>query len=82
MRELESFIAKEDFWNDTDKATTLLKERTRISELIDAWELIHQDIEDADTLLALAREEADKDAELEVENLVTELEKKVKKFSI
>ncbi|MBF0376120.1 MAG: peptide chain release factor 2 [Desulfamplus sp.] len=82
LRELESFIAREDFWNDTDKATNLLKERTRISELIESWKAIRQDIEDADTLLSLAREEDDKDAELEVEGLVIELEKKVKKFSI
>ncbi|MBF0112128.1 MAG: peptide chain release factor 2 [Desulfamplus sp.] len=82
LRELESFIAKEDFWSDTDRATLLLKERTRISELIESWESIRRDIEDADTLLSLAKEEGDKDAESEVEELVKELEKKVKKFSL
>ncbi|WP_342743889.1 peptide chain release factor 2 [Desulfamplus magnetovallimortis] len=82
LRELESFIAREDFWNDAEKATELLKERTRISDLIDAWNAIHGEIEDAETLLELAREERDKDAESEVESQLEALENRIKKFSI
>ena len=82
LGELESFIAQEDFWNDNDKATELLKERTRISDLIEAWQGIYTQIEDADTLLELAREEKDKDVEKEVEIQLRRLEKKIKKFSI
>ncbi|SMD01871.1 bacterial peptide chain release factor 2 (bRF-2) [Desulfocicer vacuolatum DSM 3385] len=82
LRELESFIAREDFWNDNDKATELLKERTRISDLIEAWQAIYTEIEDADTLLELAREEKDKEVEKEVESQLKRLEKKIKSFSI
>jgi peptide chain release factor 2 len=82
LRELESFIAREDFWNDNDKATELLKERTRISDLIEAWQAIYTEIEDAETLLELAREEGDKEVEKEVESQLKRLGKKIKTFSI
>ena len=82
LRELESFIAQADFWDNAERATTLLKERTRIAELIDSWNAIHGEVEDAETLLELAKEEGDKDAEHEVERQLQMLEKKIKRFSI
>ncbi|MFH1153620.1 MAG: peptide chain release factor 2 [Pseudomonadota bacterium] len=82
FRELESILGKGDFWNDPERATTLLKERTRILELIDAWEALHRDIEDAETLLEMALEESDKDAEAEVDLQLKDLAKRIKTFSI
>ena len=82
LRELESFIAREDFWNDNDKATEMLKERTRISDLIDAWQSIYTEIEDAETLLELAREEGDKEVEQEVDVQLQKLDKRIRSFSI
>jgi len=74
--------AREDFWNDPDDATAKLKERTRVSELIDTWDSIFAEIEDAETLLELANEEGDKEAEDEVDLLLNSLGKRVKKFSV
>ena len=74
--------AREDFWNDPDDATAKLKERTRVSELIDTWDSIFAEIEDAETLLELANEEGDKEAEAEVDLLLERLGEKVKKFSV
>ncbi|MCD4723170.1 MAG: PCRF domain-containing protein, partial [Desulfobacula sp.] len=82
LRELEIIISKENFWNDSDKATGLLKERTYLSNLLETWENIYKDIEDADILLELALEESDKDSEKEVAVLLSVLEKKIKKFSV
>ena len=75
-------ISKEDFWNDPDQATALLKERTCLSNLLETWENIYKEIEDAEILLELALEESDKDSELEVSVLLSSLEKKIKKFSV
>ncbi len=50
-------IAKEDFWDDQDKATQLLKERTRISELIDECESIYKEVEEV--LIQLENAEVD-----------------------
>ncbi len=74
--------AREDFWNDPDRATTLLKERTRISDLIDTWDAIFEEIEDAETLLELAHEEGDKETEKDVGRQLGELEARVKTFSV
>ncbi|MBU1344076.1 MAG: peptide chain release factor 2 [Proteobacteria bacterium] len=82
LRELEHIISKEDFWNDADKATDLLKERTILSNLLENWESIYKDIEDAEILLELALEESDKESEMEVAGLISVLEKRIKKFSV
>ncbi len=50
--------------------------------LLETWENIYQEIEDADILLELALEESDKEIENEVAVLLSILEKKIKKFSI
>ncbi len=75
-------IAREDFWNDPDTATAKLRERTRISDLIETWDNIFAEIEDAETLLELAHEEDDKETEREVELQLNRLGQKVKKFSV
>jgi len=74
--------AREDFWSDPDRATTLLKERTRVSDLIDTWDGIFEEIEDAETLLELAHEEGDKETEQEVDRQLEALEGRVKTFSV
>ncbi|WDP90927.1 MAG: peptide chain release factor 2 [Desulfobacter sp.] len=82
LRELELLIAREDFWNDADNATRLLKERTTISGLIESCDAIFSDLEEAQVMLELAREEGDKELEEEAADLLEALGKKVKKFSI
>ncbi|MBA3010217.1 MAG: PCRF domain-containing protein, partial [Proteobacteria bacterium] len=79
FRELEHFIARQDFWDDADKATDLLKERTTLSGLLETCQSISDDIEEADLLLEMALEESDKESEQEVANLLTALERKIKK---
>ncbi len=75
-------MSRQDFWDDSDKATTLLKERTHLANLLETCDLIYKEIEDAGILLELALEESDKDSEMEVAGLLSRLEEKIKKFSI
>ncbi len=82
LRELEQIISKENFWNDADTATILLKERNTLSKLLETWETLYSGIEDADVLLELAHEESDKESEKEVADLIHSLEKKIKRFSV
>ena len=58
-------IAKQNFWNDADQATRLLKERTSLSGLIETCHTIFTEIEEVDILMEMAREEEDKDGEKE-----------------
>lgn len=82
LKELEFLSAKENFWDDPEKATELLKERTRISVLLQEFEDLYNSIEDTDTLLELAREESDKQAEKEVDVQLSALAKQIKNYSI
>ncbi len=76
------FIAREDFWNDADNATRLLKERTTIAGFIESCEAIFSDLEEAQVMLELAKEGQDKELEQEAAELLEALEAKVKTFSI
>ena len=60
----------------------MLKERTRIAELIDNCENIFKEAEDAEILLELAHEESDEESLKEVEKQIISLEKRIKQFSI
>ena len=75
-------LAKEDFWNNPEESTPILKERTAISGLIEKYKTLYDELEDNETLLDLAIEEADDSAVEEVSQIVPELEKKIKQLSL
>ena len=60
----------------------MLKEQTRLSELIDQCHSLCSEIEDARVLLEMAHEEADKEAEADVARQLADIEKKIKQFSL
>ncbi len=60
----------------------MLKERTTIAGFIDTCNAIFSEIEDAEVMLELAKEESDKAAEQEAGKMLRHLEKKVKQFSL
>jgi peptide chain release factor 2 len=74
--------ARQDFWNDADQATRLLKERTFLSGLIETCHTIFTEIEEVGIFMELAQEEEDKEGEKEAAALLAKLEKKIQKFSI
>ena len=59
LTELAALAAAPDFWNDGPRAQEILKEQTRSRETVDEWERAQRALEDAETLLELAREAAD-----------------------
>lgn len=75
-------IAREDFWTDAENATERLKERTVLAGLLETWESIYKDLEDAQVLHELALEESDKESEQEAARMAADLEKRIKRFSI
>ncbi len=82
LKELELILAKPDFWDDSDKATVLLKERTHLADLIGTCQQIYQDIEDAQIFFELASEEDDAQSQEEAETLILKIEKEIKAFSL
>ena len=76
--ELDKIAAQEGFWNDSQNAQVLLKERTQIKSLIDAWEEEEKTLLDAKALLDLSLEEKDDETLIEAQ---THLEKSEKGIS-
>jgi peptide chain release factor 2 len=62
---------KEDFWNDTERATAVLKEKNNLMTTVEAWHLKQRDISDVQVLYDMAVEEQDEGA---LEDISAELE--------
>ncbi|MFO7751084.1 MAG: PCRF domain-containing protein, partial [Desulfobacteraceae bacterium] len=75
-------MAREDFWDDPDGATELLKERNTVVNHIEMWDELYKAVEEAELLLEMANEEGDKEAENDVDQQLQSLEKKIKRFSL
>jgi peptide chain release factor 2 len=76
--ELDALTAANDFWQDQEKAQTILKERASLADTIAQWQKQTRDLEDAYVFLELA-EAGDAEATAEVEKHVEELEQEVRK---
>jgi len=62
---------KEDFWNDTERATAVLKEKNSLMTTVEAWHLKQSAISDVQVLYDMAVEEQDEGA---LEDISAELE--------
>ena len=60
----------------------MLKERTSVLYILETWESIYKELEDAEILYELSLEEEDKESEAEIVSLLSDLEEKLKRFSI
>jgi len=74
--ELEALTVSENFWQDQEKAQTILKERSTLVETISQWKNHQRGLEDTELFLEMA-ESGDIEAEGEVETHLTQLEKEV-----
>lgn len=68
-------ISQADFWNDSNQAEKVLKERKILQNEIQSWESQLNDLEDNKILFALAQEENDEKTALEVEQNLKLIEK-------
>jgi peptide chain release factor 2 len=62
VAELSQMTSQQDFWNDADKAQTILKEQSSLKGVIDAWEKHRGDLEEARFFLDVAKDEKSEDA--------------------
>lgn len=75
-------IAKDDFWNNPEATTSILKERTTLSNLISTWNGLCSDIEDSEIMLDLAIEESDSETIDELSDQVVSIDSRLKKLSL
>jgi peptide chain release factor 2 len=62
LEELNQLTSKPDFWNDADKAQTVLKEQAGIKNALDSWEKHRADLEEARFFLDLSKDEKSEEA--------------------
>jgi len=61
-----------DFWDDQEKARTILQKKTKLSESLEQWKRFQRQIKDAENLWLIASEEKDEQV---LADLASELEK-------
>jgi peptide chain release factor 2 len=59
IRELEKEILRDGFWNDPDKAAAILREKSKLAEIVEKWKKQKNNIEDLKDLTEIAESEKD-----------------------
>lgn len=62
INELNEVTSQQDFWNDAEKAQTVLKEQSSLKGIIDSWEKHRADLEEARFFLDVAKDEKSEEA--------------------
>ncbi|MBW2583877.1 MAG: peptide chain release factor 2 [Deltaproteobacteria bacterium] len=82
LAEIEKIIAQDSFWDNPEDSKPILKERTSISNKIDNFKELWNDLEETQILLDLAVEESDEEALNEVIQQTAALDKKINQLSL
>jgi peptide chain release factor 2 len=82
LKEIETRIAKAEFWDNPDDAKGILQERTRLSDEIERFQQLAHDLEENDILLDLAIEESDAKTLEEAQKSLASLETRLRQFSL
>lgn len=59
IRELQKESEREGFWNEPEKASAILREKSRLTDVVDKWKAQKSNLEDLKVLAAIAAEEQD-----------------------
>ncbi|PIP08951.1 MAG: peptide chain release factor 2 [Syntrophobacteraceae bacterium CG23_combo_of_CG06-09_8_20_14_all_50_8] len=59
IADMEKLSVREDFWNDKEKASEVLKEKTKLLNIVDNWKRQKNSLDEIESLFELATEEND-----------------------
>jgi len=82
LAEIEQIISKEGFWDNPEETKSILKERTSLSDKIDNFKKLAEELEENGVLLDLAIEESDEDALQEVTQQLGAIEYEINALSL
>jgi peptide chain release factor 2 len=82
LAEIEQIIAKDGFWDNPEETKPILQERTSLSNKIENFKKLTDDLEESQILLDLAIEESDEKALAEVSGQITALDQKLAALSL
>jgi len=82
LAEIEDIISREGFWDNPEETKDILIERTFLSDQIDGFKKLKNDLEESDILLDLALEESNAEAIEEVGRQVEDINDRISKLSL
>ncbi|MGD2187477.1 MAG: peptide chain release factor 2 [Desulfobacterales bacterium] len=82
LAEIEKHIAKDGFWDNPETTKPILKERTSLSNKIEKFNDLAEDLEENQILLDLAVEESDDEALAEVSRQISSLDRRIASLSL
>ena len=77
LAELDKIISQPKFWDDPEKAQLYVREQSQTKGIIDEFEHLNREFEDAEVLTELSIEEGDEEAAEEAKDKLSRIEKKV-----
>jgi peptide chain release factor 2 len=82
IEEIDKRIADSAFWEGTEEAQSVLRERTALLGVVDQWQGIKKDLEDGAILLQLAEEEEDEKEIEGVQGKLDQIEKQIRDIEL
>lgn len=80
INEIESMSGETDFWDDRNKAQSILKEQASLNDSVQSWQQLNNDLDDVEILLELSKEESDEELRAEARQKYHEILEAVEKF--
>ena len=77
LAELDNIISQPKFWDDPERAQQYVREQSQTKGIIDEFEHLTREFEDAEVLTELSVEEGDEEAAEEARDKLSRIEKKV-----
>lgn len=78
----EEKMSAPDFWDDNEKAQSLIAEMNDVKSFVDKYLGLQQEYDDAEMMLELSEEESDESLEAEITASVAALVKKLEEFEL
>lgn len=82
LAEIEHLLSRDGFWEQPEKSTAILKERTQLTTKVEAFTKLVDNLEESELLLEMALEESDQESLDEVAQQVTAIESGTDKLSL
>jgi len=82
LAEIEHLLSRDGFWEQPEKSTAILKERTQLTTKVEAFTKLVDNLEESELLLEMALEESDQESLDEVAQQVTTIESGTDKLSL
>lgn len=78
----EEKMAAPDFWDDNEKAQSVIADMNAVKSIVDQYEKLYQEHEDASMMAELADEEGDEELAAEVAGTIREITGRVEEFEL